>query len=101
MTAATVVGILGLGGADATTLTANVQSGRPYIILAHELTPDQSEAIRTASTPTATTKATAFGLILEPEELRQMIERDLKRGGRVDSGELPACLLADVAQHLA
>jgi len=70
-TAATVVGILGLGGADATALIANVQSGRPYIILAHDLTPDQSEAVRTASTPTATTKATAFGLILEPEELRQ------------------------------
>jgi len=66
-----VVAILGRTGDAATALTANVQSGRPYIVLAHELTPDQSAAIRAASTPTATTKATAFGLILEPEELRQ------------------------------
>jgi stage V sporulation protein D (sporulation-specific penicillin-binding protein) len=71
LTAATVVGILGLQGDAATALTANVRSGRPYVILARDLTPEQSDAIRTASTPTATSKATAFGLILEPEELRQ------------------------------
>jgi len=70
-TAATVNTILGRTGSDATALTANVQSGRPYVVLAHELTPDQSAAIRAASTPTATAKATASGLILEPEELRQ------------------------------
>jgi len=70
-TAATVVAILGLKDEAATTLTANVQSGRPYVVLAHELTPDQSAAIRTASAPAAPAKPTAFGLILEPEELRQ------------------------------
>jgi cell division protein FtsI/penicillin-binding protein 2 len=71
LTAATVNAILGRTGDQATALTANVESGHPYVVLAHELTPDQSAAIRAASTPTATAKATAFGLILEPEELRQ------------------------------
>src|SRR5512141_1021992 len=44
-TAATVVGILGLSGDAAGTVTALVNSGRPYAVLAHDLTPDQSDAI--------------------------------------------------------
>jgi cell division protein FtsI/penicillin-binding protein 2 len=67
-TASTAVQILGLSGDEAATLTALVDSGRPYAVLAHELTPSQSDAVRAA---TAGDQPTAFGLILEPEELRQ------------------------------
>ncbi|HEY5628002.1 MAG TPA: penicillin-binding protein 2 [Candidatus Limnocylindrales bacterium] len=67
-TAATVVQILGLTGDAAATVTALVGSGRPYAVLAHLLTPDQSDAVRAAI---SADKPTAFDLILEPEELRQ------------------------------
>lgn len=67
-TAATVVGILGLTGDAAATVTALVNSGRPYAVLAHELTPANSDAVRAAM---SSDPRTAFGLILEPEELRQ------------------------------
>lgn len=67
-TAATVIAILGIGGDRANTLAALVNSGKPYAVLAHELTPEQSDAIRVASKGA---NATAFGLILEPEQLRQ------------------------------
>jgi cell division protein FtsI/penicillin-binding protein 2 len=67
-TAASVLQILGLSGDAATTLTALVNSGRPYAVLAHELTPAQSDAVRAVM---AGDHPTAFDLILEPEELRQ------------------------------
>jgi stage V sporulation protein D (sporulation-specific penicillin-binding protein) len=67
-TAATVLAILGLTGDAASTVTALVNSGRPYAVLAHDLTPDQSDAVRAAS---GSSPPTAFGLLLEPEELRQ------------------------------
>jgi cell division protein FtsI/penicillin-binding protein 2 len=67
-TAATVTQILGLAGDAAQSLTDLVASGRPYAVLAHDLTPDQSDAVRAAST---SSPPTAFGLILEPEELRE------------------------------
>jgi cell division protein FtsI (penicillin-binding protein 3) len=41
-----LAGILGLGATDAATLAARLRSGVPYTVLAPELTPDQSEAIR-------------------------------------------------------
>ncbi len=67
-TAATAVQILGLSGDAATTVTDLVNSGRPYAVLAHDLTPAQSDAVRAAL---GADHPTAFGLILEPEELRQ------------------------------
>ena len=67
-TAATVNQVLGYTGDAATTLTANVESGRPYVVLAQVITPDQSDAIRAASGGSA---PTAFGLILEPVQVRQ------------------------------
>jgi cell division protein FtsI/penicillin-binding protein 2 len=67
-TAATVIGILGLTGDAGQNLAALVESERPYAVLAHDLTPDQSDAVRSAMSGTS---PTAFGLILEPEELRQ------------------------------
>ncbi|MHB8960205.1 MAG: peptidoglycan D,D-transpeptidase FtsI family protein [Candidatus Limnocylindrales bacterium] len=67
-TAATAVQILGLSGDAATTVTALVNSGRPYAVLAHDLTPAQSDAVRSA---VGAAHPTAFDLILEPEELRQ------------------------------
>ena len=67
-TAATVVQVLGLTGDAAQLVTRLVTSGRPYAVLAHDLTPDQSDAIRAAS---GGSEPAAFGLILTPEELRQ------------------------------
>ena len=67
-TAATVVRILGLTGDAAKLATELVTSNRPYAVLAHDLTPDQSDAIRAAS---GGSSPTAYGLILTPEELRQ------------------------------
>ncbi len=67
-TAATVVQILGLSGDAAANATALVNSDRPYAVLAHDLTPAQSDAVREAL---AGDHPTAFALILEPEELRQ------------------------------
>ncbi len=67
-TAATAVQILGLSGDAATTVTDLVNSGRPYAVLAHDLTPAQSDAVRAA---VGAAHPTAFDLILEPEELRQ------------------------------
>lgn len=67
-TASTVVGILGLAGDAAATATGLVDSGRPYAVLAHDLTPAQSDAVRSAA---GGSPASAFGLILEPEEMRQ------------------------------
>jgi cell division protein FtsI/penicillin-binding protein 2 len=90
-TAATVVRILGLSGDAAQTLTALVASGRPYAVLAHDLTPDQSDAIRAAS---ADPNPAAFGLILEPEELRQYTQ-----GGGAPGTTLAAQLLGFVNQE--
>ena len=67
-TAATVNEILGLTGDAATTVTALVASGRPYAVLAHDLAPEQSDAVRAAQ---GGDPPTAAGLILEPEELRE------------------------------
>lgn len=67
-TAATVIQILGLTGDAAATATALVNSGRPYAVLAHYLTPAQSDAVRAA---VGADHPTAFGLFLEPEQLRQ------------------------------
>jgi cell division protein FtsI/penicillin-binding protein 2 len=71
-TAATVNAIMGYAGDAATALADSVQSGRPYAVLAHFLTPAQSDAVRAALTAA---RPTAFGLILEPEEVRQYPQR--------------------------
>lgn len=46
--AATLAGILGLGGADAAALREKIDSGRAYVVLARDLEPAQSAAVRTA-----------------------------------------------------
>lgn len=66
-TAATVIGILGATGDAAAAITAALDSGRPYVVLAHEITPEQSDAVRAAL---GSASPTAWGLILEPEALR-------------------------------
>ncbi len=68
LTAATVNTIMGYAGDAAASVTADVNSGRPYVILAHNLDPGQSDAVRAAI---GADKPTAFGLILQPEELRE------------------------------
>ena len=63
--AAKVVGILGLTPTAATALLAQLDGGGAYVVLAHDLTPDQSSAIRAGLAD-----GSLVQLNLEPEEVR-------------------------------
>jgi cell division protein FtsI/penicillin-binding protein 2 len=63
--AAKVVGILGLAPAAAAALLAQLDGGGAYVVLAHDLTPDQSSAIRAGLAD-----GSLVQLNLEPEEVR-------------------------------
>ena len=63
--AAKVVGILGLAPSAAAALLAQLDGGGAYVVLAHDLTPDQSSAIRAGLAD-----GSLVQLNLEPEEVR-------------------------------
>ena len=63
--AAKVVGILGLAPTAAAALLAQLDGGGAYVVLAHDLTPDQSSAIRAGLAD-----GSLVQLNLEPEEVR-------------------------------
>ena len=63
--AAKVVGILGLAPPAAAALLAQLDGGGAYVVLAHDLTPDQSSAIRAGLAD-----GSLVQLNLEPEEVR-------------------------------
>ena len=63
--AAKVVGILGLAPTAADALLAQLDGGGAYVVLAHDLTPDQSSAIRAGLAD-----GSLVQLNLEPEEVR-------------------------------
>lgn len=61
-----LVSVLGLNDTDAAALRDKLDSGKAYIILAHEVDPTTADAIRTASADGRIT-----GITLEPEPLRE------------------------------
>jgi len=63
--AAKAVGILGLAPTAAAALLAQLDGGGAYVVLAHDLTPDQSRAIRAGLAD-----GSLVQLNLEPEEVR-------------------------------
>jgi cell division protein FtsI/penicillin-binding protein 2 len=63
--AAKAVGILGLAPTAAAALLAQLDGGGAYVVLAHDLTPDQSSAIRAGLAD-----GSLVQLNLEPEEVR-------------------------------
>jgi cell division protein FtsI/penicillin-binding protein 2 len=65
--AAALLGILGLSGDAATALVARMTSERQYVVLAKDLSPEQSQRIRDLSTGP---NAPLAGLVLEPQAFR-------------------------------
>ena len=65
--AANLVALLGLTGDAADSVRTGMASNAAYVILARRLTPDQSAAIRAASTGSAPQLS---GIALEPEDIR-------------------------------